>query len=83
MLGKDLGRLRDDLLAAIGAANDVAALEAARIRALGKKGEVTGLMKALGSLGPDERKAAGQALNKVKDAIAAAIEARQVELAEV
>jgi phenylalanyl-tRNA synthetase alpha chain len=82
MLDTDLDRLKSELLAAIAAAPDGAALEAARVRALGKKGEVTGLMKTLGNLGPDERRAAGQALNTVKDALAAAIEARQVALAE-
>jgi len=82
MLEKDLDRIQGDLLAAIADAKDVAALEAVRVRALGKKGEVTGLMKTLGALGPDERKTAGQALNTVKDTLAAAIEARQTNLAD-
>ena len=82
MLKDDLDRLQSDLMAAIAGAGDMAALEAARVRALGKKGEVTGLMKTLGKLGPDERKAAGQALNTLKDALTAAIEARKAALAE-
>ena len=83
MLMDDLARLQNDLMAAIAAAGDMAALEAVRVRALGKKGEVTGLMKTLGSLGPDERKAAGQALNMLKDALAVAIDARKAALAEI
>ncbi len=82
MLKDDLDRLQSDLMAAIAGAGDMAALETARVRALGKKGEVTGLMKTLGKLGPDERKAAGQALNTLKDTLAAAIEARKTALAE-
>jgi len=77
----DLVRLQGDLMDAVAAAADVAALEAVRVRALGKKGEVTGLMKTLGGLDPERRKAAGQALNVLKDTLAAAIEARQADLA--
>ena len=43
-----------------------------RVAALGQKGRVTELMKGLGALAPEERKAAGQALNAVKDEVAAA-----------
>src|SRR3546814_16311957 len=49
---------------------------------LGKKGEVTQRLKNLGSLSPDERREAGQNLNRVKDAIAEAIEARRADLEE-
>jgi len=68
------------IAAAAGAATS-AALEEVRVEALGKKGAITGLMKGLGGLAPDERKAAGAALNLAKDAVAAAIEARRAELA--
>ncbi|MEI8395865.1 MAG: phenylalanine--tRNA ligase subunit alpha [Rhodospirillaceae bacterium] len=72
--------LKAELLHAIHAAADPAALEEVRVTALGKKGRVTALMKDLGGLGPDERKARGAALNLVKDEISAAIEARRAEL---
>ena len=71
-----LEQLRDDLMESVAAAGDLAALEAIRISALGKKGRITGLMKTLGGLAPDERRGRGQALNQVKDAVAEAIEAR-------
>ena len=82
MLGDDLDRLQIDLMAEIAGAGDMAALEVTRVRALGKKGDVTGLMKTLGNLAPDERKAAGQALNTLKDTLATAIEARKAALVE-
>ncbi len=75
----DLEKLRTDLLARIAAA-DLDALEALRVEALGRKGRITELMKGLGSLAAEERKAAGQALNALKSVIAEAIDARRAGL---
>ncbi|HYE53008.1 MAG TPA: phenylalanine--tRNA ligase subunit alpha [Azospirillaceae bacterium] len=72
-----LENLKAELMGAVAAAADVAALEEARVAALGKKGRITGLMKEMGSLTPDERRERGQALNLLKDEVAAAIEARR------
>jgi len=73
----DLNALRDELLGAVEAASSADALEALRVSALGKKGRITTQMKGLGQLPPDERRAAGQSLNAVKDEVAAAIDARK------
>ena len=73
-------KLKADLLAEVAGASDLAALEEVRIHALGQNGAVTQLMKALGTLPPEERKAQGQANNAVKLAVGAAIEARKGEL---
>jgi phenylalanyl-tRNA synthetase alpha chain len=62
------------------AAADLRALDQVRVRYLGKKGEVTGLLKTLGTLAPEERKAFGQAVNRAKGAIAQAIAARRETL---
>src|SRR5512145_1972893 len=72
-----LSGLKDKWLAAIAGAGALDQLENLRVEALGKKGEVTGLMKTLGSLTPEERKSAGQSLNQLKDALTEAIEARK------
>src|SRR5690606_23460496 len=48
--------------------------------ALGKKGEISQLMKGLGGLDPDARRAAGQKLNAIKDAVQSAIETRKAAL---
>ena len=77
---QDLEALRSELTAAIDGAGDLDALEAVRVAALGRKGSVTGLMKTLGQLDADQRKAAGQAFNALKDEIAEAIEARKTTL---
>ena len=74
--------IRTELLAAVDAAADLGALDAVRVAALGKKGRITGLMKALGGLDPAARKDQGRALNEVKDAVAAAIEDRKAALAD-
>ena len=79
---EDLNRLRDELLAEVGQATDLEALDRARVAALGKKSRITELMKQLGGLDPDARRQAGQDLNQVKDAVAEAIEARKTGLAD-
>ncbi len=80
-MSEDLQQLRKEIVAATAAANDLGALEVVRVDALGKKGKITARMKALGKLDEKERKSAGQALNVLKGAVAAAIEARKAELA--
>jgi phenylalanyl-tRNA synthetase alpha chain len=72
--------LQSRLLAAVSAAEDVATLEQIRVKALGKSGEVTQLMKGLGGMDPDARRAAGQALNRVKTDVETAIAERQAVL---
>jgi phenylalanyl-tRNA synthetase alpha chain len=75
-----LEQLQDQALARVGNATDLAALDAVRVEALGKKGSITELMKQLGSLSVEEKKVAGQALNAAKEAVSQAIEARQAVL---
>lgn len=76
----DLKSLEADILAQVSAAADEAALEAVRVAALGKKGAVSERLAGLGKLAPEERKAAGAAINAVKDAVAAALAARKETL---
>ena len=78
----DTDALRQTWLARIGEASDEEALEAARVGALGKKGEVSLRMRELGRMTPDERKVAGPALNALKDEIAAALAARKAALGD-
>jgi phenylalanyl-tRNA synthetase alpha chain len=76
-----LEELKGRILEGIEQAADLETLESLRVEALGKKGAVTQAMKGLGALAPEERKAAGQALNALKGDIAGAIEARKAGLA--
>ena len=78
----ELTLLKQELLASIEAAADLAALDEARVAALGKKGRITELMKTLGALPPDVRKERGAALNVLKNEVASLLEARQKFLTE-
>jgi phenylalanyl-tRNA synthetase alpha chain len=78
--GSDIQQLEGELQAQIASAGDLAALEAVRVGALGKKGRVSELMAKLGTLAPEERKAFGQAVNGVKERIGAALETRKAAL---
>lgn len=69
-------------VAAIARAPDSRALEQLRVDYLGKKGPISELMRQLGALAPDHRKAFGDRVNRARNAISAAIEARSVQLAE-
>ena len=55
----DLEQLRRDLLASIDAATGLDAVEALRVHALGKQGAITGLLKTLGGMSPEERQEQG------------------------
>ena len=78
--GGDLDALRRDATAALAAAADLRAWDAARVGLLGKSGRLTALLKGLGAAAPEERKARGAALNRLKAELEAALEARRVEL---
>jgi len=75
----------DDLVAQACAdfngAQDAAALENAKARYLGKTGQITDLMKSLGKMTPDERKAQGAIINGIKVQIEDLLGARRDQLA--
>ena len=77
---QDLEALRTEILISFEQAADVAALDQARISALGKKGSLTERMKGLGSLEPEARKAAGQELNRLKGELTEALDLRRAAL---
>ncbi|MEM8915412.1 MAG: phenylalanine--tRNA ligase subunit alpha [Pseudomonadota bacterium] len=76
----DLDQDAEAIIAQVSEVDDLTALDAIRVGALGKKGSITQQMKNLGGLDPDARRAAGQALNAVKEKVAGAIDARKVVL---
>jgi phenylalanyl-tRNA synthetase alpha chain len=81
MTADQLDTLKAELEAAIAAATDLEALESVRVSGFGKKGRVAELMKTLGTLPPEARKDFGQAVNALKDALGAALEAKRRQLA--
>jgi phenylalanyl-tRNA synthetase alpha chain len=76
----EMTALETALIAEIGAAADLAAIERVRIAALGKKGRVSEFMTRLGALPADQRKAFGQAVNILKARVSETLEAKTAEL---
>ena len=77
---EQLAQIRATALAAFEAAGGSAALDALRIQYLGKKGELTSLLKQMGKLSAEERPAMGQLANEVRAALEEALERRGKEL---
>ena len=77
---EQLAAIRQQALAAFQAAQDSAALDALRVQYLGKKGELTAVLKQMGRLSAEERPVMGQLANEVRAALEQALEARGREL---
>ena len=77
----ELQKLIESAKAEFAAASQPAALEDAKARYVGKSGAVTQLMKGLRELPPEERRARGQAINAVKQAIEEALNERREAIA--
>ena len=74
---ENLEPLANEAKAAIAAAEDGATLEQLRVDYLGKKGQITALLKGLGQLSAEERPAAGAQINVVKQELQELIGARK------
>jgi phenylalanyl-tRNA synthetase alpha chain len=81
-MATDLEELKRTAIAEIEAAADARAVEQLRIELLGKKGRVTELLKQLGGMAPEQRKAFGEQVNLVKEALAAALESKARAIGE-
>ncbi|GAB5451789.1 MAG: phenylalanine--tRNA ligase subunit alpha [Halioglobus sp.] len=77
---ENLEALGNEAKTAIAAAEDAQALEQLRVEYLGKKGQLTALLKGLGKLSAEERPAAGARINVVKQELQELIGARKAEL---
>lgn len=76
----DIDSVVQTAISAIEVAVSLEDLDQIRIQYLGKKGELTAQLKALGQLPPDKRREAGQVINVAKGQVATAIEARKTFL---
>jgi phenylalanyl-tRNA synthetase alpha chain len=70
-------------LAEISACEELSLLDDLRVHYLGNKGEVTALLKSLGSMEHEQRKAFGQAVNRTKGELAQAVNSRKLVLEEI
>lgn len=71
---QELQRIKEVALTAIKAATDQQALQDVRVKYLGKKGEVTALLKGLGKLSPEERPKMGALVNAVRETLEAELD---------
>ena len=76
----DLKTLESDVLAQVAAAADLSALDAVRVGALGKTGSISGLLKTLGAMSPEERKDRGAAINALRDVVSTALAEKKAAL---
>ncbi len=72
----DLDSLLTDAQAMIANADSLDQLETARVELLGKKGRLTNTLKSIGQLPKEEKPAAGQAVNKIKQAVQGLLDER-------
>ena len=77
---EQLATIRSEALAAFAQAGSSAELDALRVKYLGKKGELTAVLKQMGKLSAEERPAMGQLANEVRAALEAELEAKGREL---
>jgi phenylalanyl-tRNA synthetase alpha chain len=76
----DLEALRSRAMAGASSAADTAALDALELSVLGKKGELTGVLRGIGALPPEDRPKVGAAANEVRAAVEAALAAARERL---
>ncbi len=77
---EDLAKVKAEALAALEKTGAGEELEALRLKYLGKKGELTALLKQMGGLSPEERPVVGQIANDVREALTQAIAQWQEKL---
>ncbi|MBR9910055.1 MAG: phenylalanine--tRNA ligase subunit alpha [Gammaproteobacteria bacterium] len=74
---ENLAALTEAALKLVTDADDLAELDRVRVEYLGKKGQITALLKGLGKLSAEERPAAGAKINEAKQAVQEQISARK------
>ena len=77
-----LKQLREESLAAIREAGALDTLEALRVKYLGKKGELTAILKQMGKLSAEERPVMGQLANQIREELTEAIDAGRRTLSD-
>lgn len=79
---EQLSKIRTEALAAFSSAQTAAELDALRVQYLGKKGELTAVLKQMGRLSAEERPVMGQMANEVRTVLEQALEKTGARLEE-
>ncbi len=81
-MSERLENLLNEALSALASARDIEAVLQVKARYIGRKGELALLLKEMGQLSPDERRASGEAINRAKDTLEAEVERLVASLRE-
>ena len=76
----DLVKLEEEAKELVTSADDAAKLEAARVELLGRKGRITGLMRMMGKLAPEDRPMMGKRANEMRQLIEGLLDERTTEM---
>ena len=75
-----IAQIEQLLVSELAGCDNLQALDALRVKVLGKKGELTALLRGMGQLSPEERPAAGQMINEAREKFTALLEDKQALL---
>lgn len=79
---ENLMQISEELKQELGQVQGVQALEALKVKVLGKKGSLTALLRGMGQLSPEERPKMGQLINEAREELTALLDAKEAELAQ-
>lgn len=79
---EQISKIREVAVEEISKATNAKELDEARVKYLGKKGELTAILRGMGSLSPEERPVIGSKVNEVRDELEGLIKAREEEFAK-
>ncbi len=79
---EQIQQIKADVEAILATATDLDTLENIRIKYLGKKGELTAVLKGMGKLSPEERPVIGALVNEVKSALENELDAKKAQISE-